>query len=46
MMRRILIALCAAISLSLSAQLYAESLSTAVRTYDDMIAAGALNVAV
>ena len=46
MMRRILIALCAAISLSLSAQLYAESLSTAVRTYDDMIAAGTLKVAV
>lgn len=45
-MRRILIVLCALLSLSLSFQLSAESIGNQVRSYDDMIAAGNLKVAV
>lgn len=45
-MRRFLLSLCASLSLSLTPQLYAESISTSVRTYDDMIDAGTLKVAV
>src|SRR5690554_3890055 len=46
MMRRILLSVCAFLSLSLTSQLFAESISTPVRTYDDMIDAGTLKVAV
>ena len=45
-MRRILVFLCAVWAATLASQLQAESVSTTVRTYDDMIAAGNLKVAV